>query len=139
MNVNNSELYKFQISNKYYDRFIKLLLRSYGNLFNNYVFINELQLAEGYNSNVTEVKRLLIKLQQLEIVKYQEQNNNPQLTFIKARKDVEALKLNEVKWEKRKEYDKNKLNRISDYISTCLLYTSPSPRDQRGSRMPSSA
>ena len=27
---------------------------------------------------------------------------------------------------------------ISDY-TTCLLYTSPSPRDQRGSRMPSSA
>ena len=25
------------------------------------------------------------------------------------------------------------------YICTCLLYTSPSPRDQRGSRMPSSA
>ena len=26
-----------------------------------------------------------------------------------------------------------------DNIETCLLYTSPSPRDQRGSRMPSSA
>ena len=26
-----------------------------------------------------------------------------------------------------------------DYQSICLLYTSPSPRDQRGSRMPSSA
>ena len=25
------------------------------------------------------------------------------------------------------------------YKNTCLLYTSPSPRDQRGSRMPSSA
>ena len=25
------------------------------------------------------------------------------------------------------------------YMNTCLLYTSPSPRDQRGSRMPSSA
>ena len=25
------------------------------------------------------------------------------------------------------------------FLSTCLLYTSPSPRDQRGSRMPSSA
>ena len=24
-------------------------------------------------------------------------------------------------------------------VSSCLLYTSPSPRDQRGSRMPSSA
>ena len=27
----------------------------------------------------------------------------------------------------------------ADQITTCLLYTSPSPRDQRGSRMPSSA
>ena len=26
-----------------------------------------------------------------------------------------------------------------DWCSACLLYTSPSPRDQRGSRMPSSA
>ena len=25
------------------------------------------------------------------------------------------------------------------FIKSCLLYTSPSPRDQRGSRMPSSA
>ena len=28
---------------------------------------------------------------------------------------------------------------IPDLLNTCLLYTSPSPRDQRGSRMPSSA
>ena len=27
----------------------------------------------------------------------------------------------------------------SGTLSSCLLYTSPSPRDQRGSRMPSSA
>ena len=30
-------------------------------------------------------------------------------------------------------------NSGDDTYSTCLLYTSPSPRDQRGSRMPSSA
>ena len=29
--------------------------------------------------------------------------------------------------------------RLTKRISFCLLYTSPSPRDQRGSRMPSSA
>ena len=29
--------------------------------------------------------------------------------------------------------------RKGNYSETCLLYTSPSPRDQRGSRMPSSA
>ena len=27
----------------------------------------------------------------------------------------------------------------SEWFEVCLLYTSPSPRDQRGSRMPSSA
>ena len=31
------------------------------------------------------------------------------------------------------------VNRRLGKRSTCLLYTSPSPRDQRGSRMPSSA
>ena len=34
-------------------------------------------------------------------------------------------------------YDKRR-KRVDIYYS-CLLYTSPSPRDQRGSRMPSSA
>ena len=29
--------------------------------------------------------------------------------------------------------------RFGEWVRTCLLYTSPSPRDQRGSRMPSSA
>ena len=31
------------------------------------------------------------------------------------------------------------VERALDFRGTCLLYTSPSPRDQRGSRMPSSA
>ena len=30
-------------------------------------------------------------------------------------------------------------NQLWDKVTNCLLYTSPSPRDQRGSRMPSSA
>jgi len=33
----------------------------------------------------------------------------------------------------------NRFQQIYDKLLICLLYTSPSPRDQRGSRMPSSA
>ena len=33
----------------------------------------------------------------------------------------------------------NLLETLEEYPDSCLLYTSPSPRDQRGSRMPSSA
>ena len=37
-------------------------------------------------------------------------------------------------------YFSNVKNQIDDEVdSTCLLYTSPSPRDRYGSRMPSSA
>ena len=40
------------------------------------------------------------------------------------------------------DFDANKNSkspRIKQLLRSCLLYTSPSPRDQRGSRMPSSA
>ena len=41
------------------------------------------------------------------------------------------------------EYDQPKMDKagiVTDpEVKVCLLYTSPSPRDQRGSRMPSSA
>ena len=37
------------------------------------------------------------------------------------------------------EFDKNAIHIAAIDTNTCLLYTSPSPRDQRGSRMPSSA
>ena len=35
--------------------------------------------------------------------------------------------------------DGNSRQNLATFCQTCLLYTSPSPRDQRGSRMPSSA
>ena len=43
-----------------------------------------------------------------------------------------------------KDMEKNKIDELlklaeEETSNTCLLYTSPSPRDQRGSRMPSSA
>ena len=37
------------------------------------------------------------------------------------------------------DYERTKERLKAAYTKTCLLYTSPSPRDQRGSRMPSSA
>ena len=50
---------------------------------------------------------------------------------------------NEIKNENAADRAFNRLHAINiqwgDVANACLLYTSPSPRDQRGSRMPSSA
>ena len=114
--VSNAELYKFQIANKYYDNFLKLLLRSYANLFYNYVIINEQEIANRFNVTIEEVVRLLNKLVQLEIVKYAPKNNNSQITYLKARKDTEKLYLAEKKWDERKKYEQEKLDKITNYI-----------------------
>ena len=45
---------------------------------------------------------------------------------------VVELALKKARWQ-------IKPSKIPDELRSCLLYTSPSPRDQRGSRMPSSA
>lgn len=115
--ISNSDLYKFQIANQYYDSFIKLLLRSYANLFNNYVVINETEIARRFNISDSEVKRLLNKLMQLEILRYLPKNNNGQITYLKERKDIDFLYLDEKKWEDRKQYEEEKLIKISNYIT----------------------
>ena len=115
--ISNADLYKFQISNQYYDGFLKLLLRSYANLFSNYVVINEQEIATRFKITAEEVKQLLAKLVQLEIVKYIPKNNNAQITYLKHRKDVEFLNLNEQKWESRKQYEEEKLSKITNYIT----------------------
>ncbi|MDB4126733.1 RecQ family ATP-dependent DNA helicase [Flavobacteriales bacterium] len=114
--MSNAELYKFQIANKYYDNFLKLLLRSYTNLFYNYVIINEQEIANRFNVTNEEVVRLLNKLVQLEIVKYAPKNNNSQITYLKVRKDTKKLYLAEKKWEERKKYEQEKLDKITNYI-----------------------
>ena len=115
--TSNANLYKFQIANQYYDKFIKLLLRSYANLFNNYVVINEQEIANRFNVTDDEVTRILDKLVQLEIVKYVPKNNNGQIIYLKERKDIESLYLDEKKWRERKQYEEEKLLKISNYIT----------------------
>ena len=114
--VSNSELYKFQIANKYYDNFLKTLLRSYSNLFNNYVIINEQEIASRLKVSTKEVIRLINKLMLLEIVEYTHENNNSLITYLKPRKDTDKLYLAEKKWEDRKKYEQEKLDKITNYI-----------------------
>jgi ATP-dependent DNA helicase RecQ len=63
------------------------------------------------------VKKILVKLQQLEIIEYKEQNNLSQLTFIQERQDLSRVHLSQKKWQERKTYEIKKLNNIVNYIN----------------------
>ena len=62
-------------------------------------------------------------------------------TILNAVEIVLAKMLGEISepQEKTLQMVKSNGDHLLDLITDCLLYTSPSPRDQRGSRMPSSA
>ena len=58
--------------------------------------------------------------------------SNPEIQQQVRQPDYQIFELKIVRWL-------NLFIIISSAYYSCLLYTSPSPRDQRGSRMPSSA
>ena len=114
--VDNSELYRFQVANMHYDSFIKLLLRSYSGLFENYVIINEQTLASRYNSTPMKVLDMLEKLQQLEILKYIPRTNTPKLIFIKNRAESSTIRISEEKLENRKQLKVTKMESVITYV-----------------------
>ena len=63
------------------------------------------------------------------------------LEFIENHGETEFLTYYEKYEELVKEYGQNLIDEFAEHydVDTCLLYTSPSPRDKRQSRMPSSA
>ena len=60
-------------------------------------------------------------------------NLTPYGVFVEMKDGIGGMvHISDLSWTKRYSHP-------SEFTKVCLLYTSPSPRDQRGSRMPSSA
>ena len=66
-------------------------------------------------------------------------HNDYKFTLHSAGKTL--TKVDVINWVKSGDIKRDRVRILyeNDEIGVCLLYTSPSPRDQRGSRMPSSA
>lgn len=117
INLNNQQLYEFQIANAHLDLLIKALLRIYGGeLFANFTKISEKQLAAVLVLPVEEIVRKLNLLNQMEVIAYDKQHEKPQLTFTTPRQDASKLAINLEKLKKRKENAGNKMNKIIEYV-----------------------
>jgi ATP-dependent DNA helicase RecQ len=113
--VQNEELYNFQIQNKGWDKFIKTLLRSYGGAFENYVRIREFDLARRSNMSAQQVIEGLNQLQEFNILSYLPQNDNPQVTYLKPRQHANNLYINKVYIEDRKATYLKKMEAVFAY------------------------
>lgn len=89
--VKPDNLYEFQVKNPQLDQFIRLLLRIYEGVFEDYVPVREKEIAARTGLPLQEVIVRLKKLHQLQIIDYIPASDEPQLTFIEERLDGKNL------------------------------------------------
>jgi len=83
--VQQDELYAYQVKHKVQDMFIKLLLRSYGGMFDHYAALNFGDLAKRQKCSISDLKRELKKLNNDGIIDYIEGNDGNSITYLKER------------------------------------------------------
>ena len=115
--VQNEELYNFQVQNPGWDPFIKTLLRSYGGAFENYVRLREFDLARRTHINVQQVIDGLKQLQEFKLLNYQQQTDMPQVTWLKPRQQANALYINKKAIDERKETYRKKMEAVFAYAT----------------------
>src|SRR6185503_14634828 len=113
--VQNEELYAFQVQNSAWDPFIKTILRSYGGSFENYVRLREFDLARRANLSVQQVIEGLKQLQEQGILNYMQQTDLPQVTWIRPRMDHKELIINKRYIDQRKATYRAKMEAVFAY------------------------
>lgn len=96
------ELYKFQVSNRNLDPFIKLLLRNYTGVFTDFVNISEEGIARKAGTNVENIISYLKFLSKQGIIKYIPRKTKPVIVYLKERCKSEDLYFNIKEYNERK-------------------------------------
>ncbi|MBA2612381.1 MAG: RecQ family ATP-dependent DNA helicase [Bacteroidetes bacterium] len=112
---NKEELYSFQIKFPKYEPVIKTLLRSYGGLFENYVFINEKDLAYRVKTNAAELTEQLKFLDKQGLLSYVPQTALPKLIFLQDRVNTKYLEFNPENYKKLKQRYLERINAVINY------------------------
>ncbi|WP_276088428.1 ATP-dependent DNA helicase RecQ [Pedobacter sp. JY14-1] len=113
--IAHEDVYRFQIENPGYDRLLKVLLRSYGGLFEYYVKIRESDVAAKLGTSFNDVARQLLVLQDQGILSYLQQTDRPQLQLIRGRVDLAHLDIDVKYVEMRKQVLMEQINSVMDY------------------------
>jgi len=114
--IDKTRIYQFQVANAKYDSIIKMLLRLYGaELFSDFVVISEKQLATGLKISLEQIKKELIKLQELQVLVYEPASDEPQIIFVLPRQDAERLPIDKKEFDTRRKLHFEKMDAMIEY------------------------
>ena len=111
-------LYNFQVANGSLDDFIKLLLRSYTGLFEDFVNINLQEIGKRFDSSVDQIHELLTRLDSLGVVSYSPKTELPRLTFTLPCQDPSRLAISKQAYDDRKKRALEKAKAAIDYANS---------------------
>ncbi len=121
MLMDPGEIYRYQVENEKYDNLLKILLRSYGGLFDKHSIISEKFLSTKLKRNEAEIRLSLKKLTQQQVLDYQEQNEAVRLNFKTERIGSSYLRFDKAFYKQRKEIYFIKLQKMIEYAESDYL------------------
>lgn len=113
--LERDDLYKFQVKNRKFDGFIKLLLRSYTGLFSDYAKIDEDILAKRANISRDLIYQYLTALSKVKVISYIPARKSPLVIFIEERLDDKSLHISYESYQERKERYEKRMNAMLEY------------------------
>jgi len=114
--LDKSGLYSFQVAHPEWERFIGTLLRMYGGLFDQFVVIRETDIATQLKSTYSEVRNKLIQLVELGVIDYEQQTDQPRITFLAPRMREEDVRIPKEVYEVRKQGDEQRWHAMENYL-----------------------
>jgi ATP-dependent DNA helicase RecQ len=119
--VSKEQLYEFEFRNQPYEPLIKTILRSYGGTFQDYVQINEKDLAARLGISEKNLINGLLFLDKSEILSYIQRSDQPQLYFTSPRQHPDRLPFSKRKYDERLKAARNRMDRMLDYSTNDRL------------------
>ena len=110
-----TELYEWQIRHESVDALVKVLLRSYGGLFDFYTNIFENEIARRIKKPEKWVKDQLLRLHELELIDYIPQNHQAQLQFLENR--FSSIYIADAKIDFLRQRYRDKLQLMNQYLT----------------------
>jgi ATP-dependent DNA helicase RecQ len=116
--ISKEDLYRFQIENPTTDNFIKIILRSYGGVFTDFVNISESEIAKRSNSDILKVEKMLDSLAKMHILNYLPHKSKPIITYNIERLAAKELFLSKETYEIRKTNTLTRITAMKNYIES---------------------
>ncbi len=116
--VGRDELYKVQVANAGLDIFIKLLLRLYAGLFNNFAGIDEQYIAKITGTDIAAVTGKLMQLSRMHLIAYIPRKRTPLIIFNEERLDEKNLRISQENYQTRMERYESRMNAMLHYANS---------------------